>query len=246
MKAYILTIHMIDSDPVVWRRVIMPAGATFRRLHDVIQNATNFQSGYPHEAYHLYCFDLPEDNQQVTNDEEAYFAHQHYKKHPSVYQERLQRLDGQSLHYEKRRQERLKVEVRKPSGLKIDRYLEKYKKIAYQYDFGEDWTFSVTLEAVVEDYPFGFAQLIAGEGTSPPEDVGGWAGFYEFLEVYRQPNHVDYEELKAWAASQEFHWYNPARINKRLKSVHYQKTEWNNIDHTNYAIIKDKYFFNHD
>ena len=42
MKAYQIGIEFIDSDPAIWRRVIMPADATFNRLHDVIQTVTNF------------------------------------------------------------------------------------------------------------------------------------------------------------------------------------------------------------
>jgi len=37
------------------------------------------------------------------------------------------------LQFEKNHQERLKIEVRKPTGLKIDGYLEKYKEIRYNY-----------------------------------------------------------------------------------------------------------------
>lgn len=44
MKAYIIKIELEGSDPLVWRRVIMPADATYKRLHDIIQNVTNFQS----------------------------------------------------------------------------------------------------------------------------------------------------------------------------------------------------------
>ena len=47
MKAYIINIELVGSEPLIWRRVIMPAGATFNRLNDVIQNVTNFLSGYP-------------------------------------------------------------------------------------------------------------------------------------------------------------------------------------------------------
>ncbi len=80
MKAYQIKIELQDSEPLIWRRVIMPAGATFNRLHDVIQNVTNFSSGYPYEDYHLFDFDLPEENIRVTNDEEAYQEHLHFKK----------------------------------------------------------------------------------------------------------------------------------------------------------------------
>jgi len=37
MKAYQIKIEIQHSEPLIWRRVIMPADATFNRLHDVIQ-----------------------------------------------------------------------------------------------------------------------------------------------------------------------------------------------------------------
>lgn len=69
MKSYIIRIELLETDPLIWRRVIMPAGATFNRLHDVIQAVTNFLSGYPSGDYHLYEFDLEEENMRVTIDE---------------------------------------------------------------------------------------------------------------------------------------------------------------------------------
>ncbi|MBE0452014.1 MAG: plasmid pRiA4b ORF-3 family protein, partial [Clostridia bacterium] len=66
MKSYIIRIELEESDPLIWRNVIMPAGATFNRLHDVIQSVTNFSSGYPHSAIHLFEFDLVEENRIVT------------------------------------------------------------------------------------------------------------------------------------------------------------------------------------
>lgn len=40
MKSYITRIELEESNPLIWRRVIMPAGATYKRLHDVIQEET--------------------------------------------------------------------------------------------------------------------------------------------------------------------------------------------------------------
>jgi len=188
MKSYIIKIELEESNPLIWRRVIMPAGATYRRLHDIIQNVSNFQSGYPSGIYHLYEFDLPQENKLVTDDEEAYLEHQHYKKNKKMYEERLKTMSEDMLEFEKNYQERLKIEVRKPTGLKIDDYLEKYKEIIYAYDFGDNWHFTVKLEDIVEDYYFGFPTLLDGAETAPPEDVGGIHGYYDFLEAYRNPN----------------------------------------------------------
>lgn len=205
MKAYIVKIELQYTEPLIWRRVIMPAGATYNRLHEVIQAVTNFQPDY-----HLYRFDLPETNQVVTNDE-----HQYHRKN--------------------------KIEVRKPTGLKIDNYLEKYKKIDYRYDFGDDWLFTIKLEDVVDDYYFGYPTLLAGAETAPPEDVGGVPGFYEFLKAYQNPKHPEHNSMKQWAKSQYFREYDPTWINQWLKTVSYKKTEWGKIKHENYLVLEDKY-----
>ncbi|WP_347354244.1 plasmid pRiA4b ORF-3 family protein, partial [Acetoanaerobium noterae] len=138
-------------------------------------------------------------------------------------------------------QERLKTEVRKPSGLKIDDYLEKHKEIRYNYDFGDDWWFTIRLEEIVDDYYFGFPTLLDGAETAPPEDVGGIDGFYEFIKAYRNPKHPEHGDMKAWAEGLYFKEYDPDWINQRLKGLDYKKTEWDKINHENYRVIEDKY-----
>ncbi|MGE6754659.1 plasmid pRiA4b ORF-3 family protein [Rossellomorea sp. NPDC071047] len=241
MKSYIVKIELEESNPLIWRRVILPAGATYRRLHDIIQNVTNFRSGYPHEGYRLFEFDLPEDRRIVTDNEEVYMEHQHYKKNKAMYEERLKLIPHEMLEFEKNDQERLKVEVRKPTGLKIDDYLEKHKEIRYSYDFGDGWQFTIKLEQMVDDYYFGYPTLLDGAETAPPEDVGGIHGFYEFLEAYRNEKHPEHEAMKAWAKSVYFREFDLEWTNQILKGINYKKTEWDKINHENYKIIEDKY-----
>ncbi|MED3662158.1 SEC-C metal-binding domain-containing protein [Ureibacillus sp. FSL K6-8385] len=66
MKAYILKLSFKGIQPEVWRRVIIPAGATFNRLHETIQYVTNFKSYL--EPYHSFCFPL--EDAIITNSEE--------------------------------------------------------------------------------------------------------------------------------------------------------------------------------
>lgn len=241
MKSYIIKIELEESNPLIWRRVVMSAGATFNRLHDVIQNVTNFQSGYPYSAYHLFEFDLKKENRVVTNDEERYLDHQDYKKNKKVYEERLKTMPDNVIEFEKNHQEQLKIDVRKPTGLKIDDYLEKHKEIKYVYDFGDYWQFKVILEKIVDDYHFGYPTLLDGDETAPPEDVGGIHGFNEFKKKYWDPAHPEHEETKEWAESLSFDEYDPDMINSILKGISYKKTEWDKINHHNYEIIEDKY-----
>ncbi|WP_010531708.1 plasmid pRiA4b ORF-3 family protein [Lentibacillus jeotgali] len=229
MKAYQIKIELTGSEPLIWRRIVMPAGATFNRLHDVIQNATNFQGGYP-GAYHLFEFDLPNDNIRVTNDEEAYQEHQHFKKNRKEIEAKLRDVPPEFAEIQEARLRELEKVVRKPAGIKIDTYLEKYGTLEYIYDYGDDWHFLITLEKTMKDYHYGYPTLIDGAETAPPEDVGGLPGYYEFLDIYYDSNHSDHEDMKEWVQEQLFREYDPDFINDSLKSIHYKKTEWDKIN----------------
>lgn len=213
MKAYIVNITFEQIEPKIWRRVVMPAGATFNRLHEIIQRVTNFQSFFMDEPYHF--FEMEVDGMLVTNNEAMY---EQYGK---------SKLNG--------------LVLKRPSRLKIDSYLEKNRQLMYRYDSGDDWRILVELEAIVDDYYFGFPTLLDGEGTAPPEDVGGPPGYEQFLLTYHNPTDPDYEEIRAWAESQQYRPYDPHFLNDMLKFSKYQKTEWNKIDHRNYEVLSDKY-----
>lgn len=239
MKAYIINIELVDSDPLIWRQVILPADATLNRLQDVIQNVTNFKSGYPYPGYHLFEFDL--GDLIVTNDREAYEEHKGYKENKAMYDEILRTTPEDFLEFEKKHQERLKTDTRMPTRVKIDSYLEELEEIKYLYDFGDGWEFVIRLEEIVDDYLFGFPTLLAGAEAAPPEDVGGLSGFYDFLAAYHDKNHPDHAALKEWGDYMEFREYDPATINAALKEIRYQKTQWDQINHQNYRIVSDKY-----
>ncbi len=178
----------------------MPADATFNRLHDVIQTVTNFQGGYPSEGYHLYEFNLLEDNMRVTNDEEAYQGHKHFMKNRKEVEERMKRNITPDIEkFVEAQIENLNTIIRKPTGIKIDTYIEKYGEIQYMYDFGDDWSFLVTLEKVVDDYKYGYPILIDGAETAPPEDVGGIPGYYDFLESYHNKSDPAYKHVREWS-----------------------------------------------
>ncbi|WP_391204726.1 plasmid pRiA4b ORF-3 family protein [Psychrobacillus sp. L4] len=211
MKAYILKITFEDITPLVWRRIILPAGATFNRLHETIQYATNFQSEV--SPYHSFGVEI-EDN-SITNNEAIIDEYKGKK-----YVGRM---------------------VKQPTRIKIDSFLEKYGQFIYNYDFGDDWCICVKLEETVEDYYFGYPTLLDGEGTAPPEDVGGPPGYEEFLKVFQDPTHPDYLRTYAWAEEQLYLPLDIDKINEHLKSVKYKKTEWQYIDHDNYFVLSDKY-----
>lgn len=241
MKAYILRIELLGTAPLVWRRVVVPAGGTFLRLHDTIQTSTNFQGGYPVRDYHQFEFDLDKDHILVTSDEETYMAHHHYKENKAVYEDRPKNVTEQFLKFELARLEHLKKSVKKPTKIKFDAYLESYHPMIYRYNFGEDWFFHIYLEDIVEDYYFGYPTLLDGAEAGPPEDVGGIPGFERFKVIMADKNHLEYDRLYAWSKEKYYRPYDLDWTNKMLKAIGYKKTEWSRINHERYIIIEDKY-----
>jgi hypothetical protein len=42
---------------------------------------------------------------------------------------------------------------------------------------------------------------LSGERACPPEDCGGVQGYYDTLEILRNPRHDEYENTKTWIES---------------------------------------------
>lgn len=89
------------------------------------------------------------------------------------------------------------VDIQRSNVLKLsDIFKNEKQKIEYEYDFGDGWEHRITLEKIVEkennvNYPI----CIAGKRNCPPEDIGGIGGYQYFLEVIKNPENGDYEEM---------------------------------------------------
>ncbi len=95
-------------------------------------------------------------------------------------------------------------------------FTEPGKTAIYDYDFGDDWSHSVLLEAILlkEDgrkYP----RCIAGERACPPEDCGGVHGYYELLKILSNPDHAEYDDYLEWLEgfAKNGHPFEPGRFN---------------------------------
>ena len=72
-------------------------------------------------------------------------------------------------------------------------------KFKYMYDFGDGWQHRITVEDIypkteVERYPV----CLAGANACPPEDSGSLSGYYEKLQIMKDPAHPEHEDIKAW------------------------------------------------
>ncbi len=208
MKAYQIRLEFKESKPRIWRRVIMPGNSTFERLHYTIQNSFYF------DDCHLYMFNLPDHNLEVTNDDEAYQIHQEYKENQEEMEKTLLAL---GTPFAKRQLEALRTVVYKPHEIKMDEYLRSDGVLHYVYDFGDNWEISITLEALVEDYDLAFPRLLAGAEGAPLENMGGLPGWEEFLEAYIDPRHPDHKTAQEWGKQEGFREYDEQHIQNRLK-----------------------------
>lgn len=79
-------------------------------------------------------------------------------------------------------------------------HLRQYAKVMYEYDFGDGWEHTVTLEGVVGvDEPF-TRRLLDGARAFPPEDCGGLPGYEDAVAVAAgdEAQYHDTEELREW------------------------------------------------
>jgi hypothetical protein len=206
MKAYQIKIELLDSNPLIWRRVIIPAEVTFKRLHDTIQFSMDWWDR------HLFKFEFSQEKLRITNDEEVY---EEFKFFQEKYKGKTLSKRNDPDGFIARTLETL---IRQPQTVKIDRYLEKYKTITYVYDFGDYWQHKIELEQVIDDYEFGYPTILEGEGACPPEDVGGISGYQEFLRIWNNTKHPEHEEMRQWGESQHYRPFDIAFKNDILKT----------------------------
>jgi len=92
-------------------------------------------------------------------------------------------------------------------------------KITYEYDMGDSWMHEIVLEKITEPekgkyYPV----CIDGEKNCPPEDCGGFPGYYNLLDILKKKKGTEYKEMIEWLGE----GYDPdefdlATVNKYLK-----------------------------
>ena len=105
------------------------------------------------------------------------------------------------------------------SEVNLSEYAKQQYKIAYCYDYGDNWEHEITIRGTNTDYNKNYPVCLMGEGNAPPEDVGGISGYEEYLKIMADPNHAEYETMQKWAQSQWYKNFDMDLINRRLKDI---------------------------
>lgn len=94
-------------------------------------------------------------------------------------------------------------------------------RLAYRYDFGDDWVHEVKVVDVQAPEPgVAYPVCIAGERACPPEDCGGPPGYEEFLKAIRDPRHPEHKEQLAWVGGRfDPEAFDFAGVNRRLRML---------------------------
>ncbi len=78
-------------------------------------------------------------------------------------------------------------------------FISPKSKIIYTYDFGDSWDHEIELQKiVVPDVSIELPYCIKGMYACPPEDCGSIPGYYNLIEIMKNPKHPEYKEYVAW------------------------------------------------
>lgn len=101
------------------------------------------------------------------------------------------------------------------------------QRFIYTYDFGDDWRHTIVVEAIEQTDPeAAYPRFLAGANRAPPEDVGGFPGFEQFLDVMADPKHPEHKDIAAWYGRK----FDPkdiseTEIQRRFKKLQKAKTK---------------------
>lgn len=203
MTAYLLKITLLRAKPGIWRRIMVPADFSFKKLHDAIQYAMGWENIHPHK------FTFEDDPMAFTDDEKWVNEYNHYLWNPKPREISQRTVD-----------DILNRPAELSSKVSIEQFLLKCKTINYTYDFTDNWQHEIKLENIVEDYSHKYPICLEAETACPPEDVGGIDGFRLFTKALNDPQHPGHEKASAWAETKGYTGkFNINHINELLKEI---------------------------
>lgn len=72
-------------------------------------------------------------------------------------------------------------------------------KFRYDYDFGDGWQHELVVEKILPPDPSArYPVCLDGKLACPVEDSGGTWGYYEKLEIVKNPKHPEHADIVAW------------------------------------------------
>ena len=98
----------------------------------------------------------------------------------------------------------------------VEYFSEIGKPAHYKYDFGDGWDHIVLFEGILlKDQDAEYPRCLAGERACPPEDCGGFHGYYRLVEKLKNPKGAEYPDLIQWLKghAKNYYPYDPNHFN---------------------------------
>ena len=180
------------------RTLIVPADMNFYQLHQILQGAFEWHD----EHLHQFVLENKRDRPAVI-------------VRPDKSEEDFMVPDG----FENILPEFMRQKVLNSMNTRVGEVFTAYKKIVYEYDFGDGWTHIIKLKKFIEDCENPYPHCTKAVGEAPEEDCGGYWGFADKSEILKNPEHEEYEELCEWLGMK---WWQPADAEKINRKISYQ------------------------
>ena len=184
-----------DYEPKIWRRFQVSSDVTMARLAYILMTLFEIQ------ASHLYCFEVNELDNFITNHLE------HYNKYRKDYDnDDFFKIGQYGCIFEDDdiipRLDKRYRELKNAKDVKLKWILDEEKeKMEFQYDFSDNWRFDIILEKIFDDENIkgkDLPRVIEGEGFGIIEDCGGTMGLEDIKEAFKTKKGEDYEMYCNW------------------------------------------------
>jgi hypothetical protein len=207
-----------DYKPKIWRRFQVTDDITVARLGYIIQVL------FEMTASHLMAIEVPQgenfERYMKTNHPDLSKAAVSDNWDNLIYRYEVPDDDLEPFSDPHRN-----VKVADATETRLRRVVsEPGSKLNFNYDFGDDWWVSLTLEKIFTDKELPGGELpraLEGAGFGIIEDVGGTSGLEDLAKAFKRKKGADYKQFSEWLGVTELNMaaFDLEDINFRLKKI---------------------------
>ncbi len=93
----------------------------------------------------------------------------------------------------------------------------------YEYDFGDNWELTVSVEKIREREAGGvYPVCIGGKMAAPPDDSGGIWHYFDMLDILKDPAHPEYNECREILGDH----FDPKRVDLEEINARLRRRKW--------------------
>jgi hypothetical protein len=207
--------------PKIWRQFQIQGNVSFARLAYVVMTLFEMR------ASHLFAIKVP----YWENMKKSFSLKESDQNKEQLFEEifgDLPRVLRYELPFENEPFDNFGDETVEISDASIEKIAKTIKSVGDQlkvnYDFGDNWWVSLTLESITHDAALPGKELprvLQGEGYGIMEDCGGVFGLDELTKAFKRKKGERYEEYSEWLGVTEWDMakFDMDDMNFRLKKI---------------------------